>query len=135
MLGNMSNMLGGMGNMLGNMGNTASFNYPDPSQVWGQLYGLPPIQRQTDILGQMATPQAFRSAVNPYIQSVMKGLGRSGIPSSSYADRTISGALGSLWQQWQQNLLGGWQNLWGGMPQMMASWYAPYTSMLGALTS
>jgi hypothetical protein len=79
----------------------------------------------------MSDWNAFRSAVLPEIQGVMKTLGRSGLPSSSFSDRALTESLASLYNKWQWNVLTGWQNLGAQMPQMMNQWYQPYNSMLG----
>jgi hypothetical protein len=93
------------------------------------------MQSQYGLLGQLGNMNAFRSAVLPEVQGVMRGLGRSGLPSSSYADRTITDTMGSLYNKWLWNALTGYQNIGQQMPGMMQQWYAPYNTMLQYLGS
>jgi hypothetical protein len=90
---------------------------------------------QARILGNMESMPAFRSAVMPEIQGVMKTLGRSGIPSSSMADRAITDTMGSLYNKWMWNVLTGYQNMGVQMPTMMNQWYQPYNTMLSYVGS
>ena len=113
----------------------ATFNYPMPQTVHDTIYGLPYMQAQRDILGNMSNMSAFRSAVLPEVQGVMKTLGRSGLPSSSYADRAITDTMGSLYNKWMWNVLTGYQNIGAQMPTMMNQWYQPYDKMLAYLGS
>ena len=110
---------------------TPTFNYPMPGEVADQVYGLPWMQQQQDRLGQMGSFDAYQSAMMPQIQDMMKGLGRSGLPSSSYADRGITNTLGGLWNNWQWNVLQGYQDIGRQMPMMMEQWYRPYNNMMG----
>jgi hypothetical protein len=102
---------------------------PTGPEMFQNLMGLSPFQSQTNILSQMGSPTAFQAAVRPQIQSVMKAIGRSGLPSSSYADRLISNTLGDLWQRWQLNTLSGWQNVMRTMQPWLQSFYLPYQMM------
>lgn len=129
---------GGGGSSLGgsSLGSSwPSFTYPTSQEAYNSVYGLPHMQAQAGILGQLGDMGAFRSAVLPEIQGVMRGLGRSGLPSSSYADRTITDTMGSLYNKWLWNALTGWQNFGAQMPSMMGQWYQPYDTMLRLLAS
>jgi hypothetical protein len=106
-----------------------------PQDVHNTVYGLPWMQQQQNILGQLGNMSAFRSAVLPEVGGVMKALGRSGLPSSSYADRAITETMGSLYNKWLWNALTGWQNIGQQMPGMMQQWYAPYNTMLNYVGS
>jgi len=91
------------------------FKIPTPGEAYGWASGLPGFQNQYNLLQTMMSPQSFQQQINPYMQNIMKGLGRSGMGSSSYADRIISNTLGSLWSQNLQNTLGGYQGYMSGM--------------------
>jgi len=110
-----------------------TFNYPTSQELWDTTYNLQPFQEQRGILGQMATPQAFQQAVNPYMTSLLQSLRGKGMESSSFADRNVANALGSLWQNYQTNMLSGWQNMMGQMPGAMGMWQQPYSTVLGML--
>ena len=122
---------GGLGTPYG----TSNFTYPTPQDVHNTVYGLPWMQQQQNILGQLGSMDAFRSAVLPEVSGVMKALGRSGLPSSSYADRAITDTMGSLYNKWLWNALTGWQNIGQQMPGMMNQWYSPYNTMLNYVGS
>jgi hypothetical protein len=91
--------------------------------------------KQADILKNMSSMPAFRSAVLPEVQGVMKTIGRSGMPSSSWADRAITDTMGSLYNKWMWNVLTGYQNIGAQMPGMMNQWYQPYNTMLAYVGS
>lgn len=82
-------------------------NYLESTRRSGLTYA----PQQEAILQAMSDMGAFRSAVLPEVQDVMRGLGRTGYTSGSMADRTISDTLGSLYNKWQWNALQGYQNL------------------------
>jgi hypothetical protein len=110
------------------------------------------LRQQMGILQNMGTPESFISSTRPYIQDIMKGLGRSGLESSSLADRTVSNTLGDLWsrnqmnlaQGWQGlgnaytgqvgNLINSWQNVMSGVGNLGQLWYHPYDQMLANYT-
>ncbi|MHA2064635.1 MAG: hypothetical protein ACXABY_09705 [Candidatus Thorarchaeota archaeon] len=90
------------------------------------------------LLQNMGTEESFISSARPYIQDIMKSLGRSGLESSSLADRTVSNALGSLWAQNQLGLAQGWQglagqqqNLYGGAAQGLQGLGQGYQNLAG----
>lgn len=116
-------------------GGNVNFNYPTPQEVYNTTYTLPHMQAQTNILGNMGNYDYFRNAIRPDMQGMMKALGRSGLPSSGYADRNIAETLGSLFNKWQWNTLTGYQNIGAQMPGMMNQWYQPYDKMLGYIGS
>jgi len=116
-------------------GGNVTFNYPTPQEVYNTTYTLPHMQAQTNILGNMANYDYFRNAIRPDMQGVMRALGRSGLPSSGYADRNIADTLGSLYNKWQWNVLTGYQNIGAQMPSMMNQWYQPYDQMLRYVAS
>jgi hypothetical protein len=130
--------VGGGGGGSGGYGSSpgaATFNYPTPQEAHDAIYGLPYMANQARILGNMESMPAFRSAVMPEIRGVMKTLGRSGIPSSSMADRAITDTMGSLYNKWMWNVLTGYQNMGVQMPTMMNQWYQPYNTMLSYVGS
>ncbi|MHA2066790.1 MAG: hypothetical protein ACXABY_20665 [Candidatus Thorarchaeota archaeon] len=119
-------------------------------QMWGPAGEA--LRQQMGILQNMGTPESFISSTRPYIQDIMKGLGRSGLESSSLADRTVSNTLGDLWsrnqmnlaQGWQGlgnaytgqvgNLINSWQNVMSGVGNLGQLWYHPYDQMLANYT-
>jgi len=110
-----------------------TFNYPTSQELWDTTYNLQPFQEQRGILGQMATPGAFQQSVNPYMTSLLQSLRGKGMESSSFADRNVANSLGSLWQNYQTNMLSGWQNMMSQMPGAMGMWQQPYSTVLGML--
>jgi hypothetical protein len=114
---------------------STSFTYPTSQEVYNTVYGLPHMTKQADILKNMSSMPAFRSAVLPEVQGVMKTIGRSGMPSSSWADRAITDTMGSLYNKWMWNVLTGYQNIGAQMPGMMNQWYQPYNTMLAYVGS
>jgi len=65
--------------------------------------------------------------------SLLQSLRGKGMESSSFADRNVANSLGSLWQNYQTNMLSGWQNMMSQMPGAMGMWQQPYSTVLGML--
>lgn len=106
------------------------FTFPTAQDMYDWTMGLPMFQQQTDLLKGFQSPDTFRAGVQPYIDQMMAQLGRSNLPSSSYADKMISGTLGSLWAQNQLNTLSGMQNLSNTALPYMQTYAAPYQFLL-----
>lgn len=112
----------------------AEFTYPTPAETYSTVSNLPYMTAQTNLLNQMGSYPAWHSAVYPQVTSALKTLGRSGYPSSSYADRIMANTMSSLWNNWQWNVAQGWQDIGRQMPLMMQQWYSPYNTMLGLIS-
>jgi hypothetical protein len=109
-----------------------SIYFPTPTEATQWAAGIPGFQQQANILGGMSTPEGFQQTLQPYINQMMTSLGRSGLPSSSYADRMISDTLGNVYAQNALNLASGWNNYMGGLGEF-AGGYAQYPMYVAGL--
>ena len=114
--------------------NTAPLNIPTPQEAYNWATNLPYFQQMQGILGNMATPESFRQSIDPYLQQAYNAIGRSGIPSSSYADRVLGNLIGSQWAQNQNQQLTGWQNTANQMMPYFTGYQLPYWQMANMLT-
>lgn len=110
-------------------------NFPTAPEAFDWAYGLPDIMQQRGILEQMSSPETMYQAMSPMLNQAFGQIGRSGLPSSSFADRMIAGTVAPLWAQQQQNMLAGWQNLGRQLPSMMGAYWTPPLQMaqMGAM--
>jgi hypothetical protein len=116
-------------------GSNYNFNYPTPQEMSNTIYSQPFMQQQYGLLNQMGDMGAFKSAIQPEIESMMKALGRTGLVSGSYADKTMTETMGSLYNKWLWNVLQGYQGIGQQMPGLMQQWYSPYNTMLSYVGS
>ena len=100
----------------------SSLYFPTGTEATQWAAGIPGFQQQANILGSMSSPEGFQSAMQPYINQMLTQLGRSGLPSSSYADRMIGETLGNVYSQQALNTAGGW----GSYMDSMAPWASGY---------
>ena len=110
----------------------APINFPTAGEATGWAQGLPGFQQYANILGGMSTPGGFQSVMQPYMNQMLTQLGRSGLPSSSYADRMIAETLGNVYAQQALNVAGGWGNYMGAMAPWAAG-YAQYPLTVAGL--
>lgn len=96
--------------------------FPTGTEATQWAAGIPGFQQQADILGSISNPQGFQSIMQPYINQMLSQLGRSGLPSSSYADRMIAETLGNVYTQNALNLASGW----GKYMEQMGPWAGGY---------
>jgi hypothetical protein len=90
------------------------FPTAEESAAWS--YGQPGFQQMSNLLNMASTPEGFMAS--PYMQQAIQAIGRSRIPSSSYADRTITDAvMGQM-----LNTAGAWENYMN----TVAPWAAGY---------
>jgi hypothetical protein len=82
-------------------------DYLDKLQAQGLVYA----PQQEEMLKQMASQEFFRGSILPEMQTALRSLNRSGLPSASYADAALANTLGSLFNKNQWNTLQGYQNL------------------------
>ena len=106
--------------------------FPTAPEAYEWAYGLPDIEQQKQVLGTMGTQETMWQAMQPFLQKAYAQIGRSGLPSSSYADRLLTGIVAPLWAQQQQNVLAGWQNLGRQLPGMMGAYWTPPQMMMQA---
>jgi hypothetical protein len=112
---NLTNFITGLQNGLGSLGGGGGLEfYGGPLKEYLdsiKAKGLEYAPQQEAILNAMSDMGAFRGAVLPEVQAVMRALGRTGYASGSAADRGITDTMGSLYNKWQWNALTGWQTL------------------------
>jgi hypothetical protein len=101
---------------------TNAINFPTAEEAAQWAYGQPGFQQQSNILSSMSTQQGFQQMLQPYINQMMTSLGRSGMPSSSYADRMIADTLGNAYAQNALNVASGW----GNYMEQVSPWAAGY---------
>ena len=101
---------------------TGGFTIPTTTEAYNWASMLPGMQAQQGMLGMMSSPQGFQQSIMPMMQDLMKGIGRTGLPSSSYSDRIISNTLGSLFYQNALNTASGWQNYMGSLAPYAAGY-------------
>ena len=106
--------------------------FPTPTEATSWAAGIPGFQQQANILGGMSTQQGFQQTMQPYINQMLTSLGRSGLPSSSYADRMISDTLGNVYAQNALNLASGWGDYMSGLGDFAAG-YAQYPLYVAGL--
>lgn len=112
------------------------FNLPTAPEAFQDVWkSFPMFQPQMDLLNNMGSSENFMRSVRPEMQEMFKSVGRSGMPSSSWADRNMTNTLGDLWLKNKFNVLSGYQNLGQSVLPWMNQYYQPYNTALGMIGS
>jgi len=109
-----------------------AFEFPTPQEAFDWAWGLPAFQQQRALLEQFQSPETFQTLLSPYLKTAFAKIGRAGLPSSSFADRTVAATLAPIWAQQQMNALAGWQNLSRTIPAFMQSMWQPSQFLLSS---
>jgi hypothetical protein len=108
-------------------------NYP--MNPLGDVLSMPQIQAQADLLSKMASESYMQSLLKPYISETLASIGRSGLPSSSYADRMIADTIANVYLRNMLNILGGYQALTPQITGLAQVYQQPYRTALDFILS
>lgn len=112
--------------------NPNAIYFPTATEATTWAAGTPGFQTQANILGNLSSAEGFQNYLNPYINEMLTSIGRSGLPSSSYADRMIANTLGDVYSQYATNVAGAWNDYNTNLGNWAAG-YAQYPMSLASL--
>jgi len=69
------------------------------------------IAAQESMMTGLNSPEGFKAALQPYLTQAYQGIGNSGMPTSSYADKTLGEATTQGYMQNLNNIMSGYQNI------------------------